>query len=521
MSPVHNMKWVQGACAFLALVVAAALGGCGSVPVRWSYAAVGPAAPVPAPFIRVAVKYPEEGRPASLGDDDHTTWGHRFGRHDAVQRPAYALRYVFGRALLDEVRASKRFAAVDWNPPFVEHYDVIIESRLVAHATCDTPGFSCTGADTIRPLTVEVRLVDAVGRQLATRSFEGKERFWPAWAWCSEDTITRAQTALRALLADVLPWVARVVDDTTGLGTPRQAEQRRARRYWLTVDPRLADFGAELTKRSQTGSADSSTTALARAYALKVAILESLRRFEVKALANTQETADRSFEEYVTRVYEGSMAALKNSRAAGAAAAVAGLGGGVSKFGQRSGVPGAKFVAAAITSVAAVQVDTIDSAKTSVADNLGSNPAFAHTLEASVSGSLKADLEDALKHFADISGTVVDIRQQWLRQYRDWTPSLADVTRGRWPSTAVAGTSAAGQGAVLVRSQPEGADVFINGSFMGNTPTRELRYPVGTQVEVVVRMAGYREYRRAFVIPNPNAIELRTTLELAPSPPTR
>ena len=75
------------------------------------------------------------------------------------------------------------------------------------------------------------------------------------------------------------------------------------------------------------------------------------------------------------------------------------------------------------------------------------------------------------------------------------------------------------QCAVNVESTPEGAAVYIDGEFVGNTP---VYYTLGDPavVEVVVIKEGYKEFRQKVEVPLDEVVNVVVDLEPAEAPET-
>jgi|Deesub1362B_J571_1020462.scaffolds.fasta_scaffold03848_2 hypothetical protein len=73
------------------------------------------------------------------------------------------------------------------------------------------------------------------------------------------------------------------------------------------------------------------------------------------------------------------------------------------------------------------------------------------------------------------------------------------------------------QCAVNVESTPEGAEVYIDGEFVGNTP---VYYTLGDPavVEVVVTKEGYKEFRQKVEVPLDEVVDVVVELEPVEAP---
>ncbi len=64
---------------------------------------------------------------------------------------------------------------------------------------------------------------------------------------------------------------------------------------------------------------------------------------------------------------------------------------------------------------------------------------------------------------------------------------------------------------VMVKSEPSGADIMVNGKFVGNTPS-SLRLPAGDQT-ITVEMSGYKTWKRTVTVTPGSNVPLKATLE--------
>jgi len=64
---------------------------------------------------------------------------------------------------------------------------------------------------------------------------------------------------------------------------------------------------------------------------------------------------------------------------------------------------------------------------------------------------------------------------------------------------------------MTVRSEPDGADVYLGDNFVGSTPAR-LELPAGTY-KVSVRLAGYKDWQREVQVLGGSELTLRARLE--------
>jgi hypothetical protein len=72
----------------------------------------------------------------------------------------------------------------------------------------------------------------------------------------------------------------------------------------------------------------------------------------------------------------------------------------------------------------------------------------------------------------------------------------------------------ADKGAVNVSSIPSGADVLLDGNFVGNSPAA-LKLPAGKHT-ITVKMSGYADWTREISVQSASEVQLTTTLEKIP-----
>jgi PEGA domain len=70
----------------------------------------------------------------------------------------------------------------------------------------------------------------------------------------------------------------------------------------------------------------------------------------------------------------------------------------------------------------------------------------------------------------------------------------------------------AGKGRVVIGSQPARADIYVNGKYVGTTPSRELSFPAG-EIKVRIEKKGYKAWERKVTILTGNVISVAPELE--------
>lgn len=101
------------------------------------------------------------------------------------------------------------------------------------------------------------------------------------------------------------------------------------------------------------------------------------------------------------------------------------------------------------------------------------------------------------------------------------TPALEQVKAAAEEDSVAAETSSAsssvvpdGVGTILISSVPDGAEIFVDDKFHGNTPAT-LRLATGSHA-IVLRFPGRAEWKRTLEVLKSSKVTLRATLERAP-----
>jgi S1-C subfamily serine protease len=74
--------------------------------------------------------------------------------------------------------------------------------------------------------------------------------------------------------------------------------------------------------------------------------------------------------------------------------------------------------------------------------------------------------------------------------------------------------AAEGFGTILITSEPDGAEIYLDDRFIGNTPAT-IKIAAGTHA-VVLKAAGCADYRRTLEVPKSSRLPLKATLEESP-----
>lgn len=116
--------------------------------------------------LRVAIPYPEEGLAAPDRDEDLET----VINSSCHELPTYiSQRLEISRALLDELRASRAFAAVHWSPESLDDYDLVVKLKILSGGKRFV---SSTCPALLGPYRWELTLLDQRGTLLHRQEFE-------------------------------------------------------------------------------------------------------------------------------------------------------------------------------------------------------------------------------------------------------------------------------------------------------------------------------------------------------------
>jgi len=98
---------------------------------------------------------------------------------------------------------------------------------------------------------------------------------------------------------------------------------------------------------------------------------------------------------------------------------------------------------------------------------------------------------------------------------RSVTPAVKTSTEEESePAPVSSRLSAEGAGTVIITSEPDGAEIFVDEKFHGNTPAT-LRIPAGSHA-IVLKFPGHADWRRTLEIFKSSKVSLKATLEAAP-----
>jgi S1-C subfamily serine protease len=92
--------------------------------------------------------------------------------------------------------------------------------------------------------------------------------------------------------------------------------------------------------------------------------------------------------------------------------------------------------------------------------------------------------------------------------------ALSEESSGSEPSGVPSPVTSEGAGTVIITSEPDGAEIFVDEKFHGNTPAT-LRIPAGSHA-IVLKFPGHADWRRTLEIFKSSKVSLKATLDPAP-----
>lgn len=92
--------------------------------------------------------------------------------------------------------------------------------------------------------------------------------------------------------------------------------------------------------------------------------------------------------------------------------------------------------------------------------------------------------------------------------------ALAEESSGSEPLGVSLPSPAEGAGTVIISSEPDGAEIFVDEKFHGNTPAT-LRIPAGSHA-IILKFPGRADWRRTLEIFKSSKVSLKATLDPAP-----
>ena len=131
------------------------------------------------------------------------------------------------------------------------------------------------------------------------------------------------------------------------------------------------------------------------------------------------------------------------------------------------------------------------------------------------------------KSTLSLGGSVQDACEAIIRDWTEHGPAIraasavaAEQSRpaaGPQPVAAVIATPAAGlRGKLSIGSVPDGADIEVDGSFVGNTPS-DVQVVEGDHT-VTVKKAGFKDWERKLKVSSGSSVHLNAELEKAATP---
>ena len=94
------------------------------------------------------------------------------------------------------------------------------------------------------------------------------------------------------------------------------------------------------------------------------------------------------------------------------------------------------------------------------------------------------------------------------------TTAVAEESPSDEPSDVSPQTAPAGAGTVIISSVPDGAEIFVDEKFHGNTPAT-LRLPTGSHA-IVLKFPGRTDWKRTLEVLKSSKVTLRATLDRSP-----
>jgi hypothetical protein len=256
------------------LILLALLAGCGAAhyeypPYQPRSQAYGKTLP-----LRVAIPYPEEGLSAPDRDEDLEAVINASCR----ELPTYiSQRLEISRGLLDELRATRAFAAVHWSPESLDDYDLIVKLKILSGGKRFD---SSTCPALLGPYRWELSLLDQRGSLLRKQEFElAKVRLYsssPAAEFRKDEAVFLGE--ITGVILNAAEELSRKVPDMADARAVVYMEQR---------EPELKRLGERGTTDKQLG----------RAYLIRVSLLEAERLGEDRSTEALQPVYDQVWQD--------------------------------------------------------------------------------------------------------------------------------------------------------------------------------------------------------------------------------
>jgi hypothetical protein len=134
----------------------------------------------------------------------------------------------------------------------------------------------------------------------------------------------------------------------------------------------------------------------------------------------------------------------------------------------------------------------------------------------SLGGSVQDACEAIKKDWAEHGGAMREAAAAAAGPKPAFAAALAPVGAAAPVAAADPPPEAALVGKISVASAPDGADIEVDGSFVGNTPS-DLQLPEGEHV-VAVKKTGFRDWERKLKVTSGSNVHLRAELDKAANP---
>jgi hypothetical protein len=254
--------------------------------------------------VRVAIAYPDEGR--APGDRDEDLEPIITKQCDATNNYV-SPRLENSRCLLDELRATRAFAAVHWSPESLDDYDIVVRLRLISagprRGSSNCPSFS-------GPYDWGVVITDRGGRELGRLAVQlARPNIYAVRVVA--DFRKKQQDFVAQIVPAVIAAAERVARAHADPAGPRL-------RDWMDrLDPDLPGMRARLESPALPPA---QRPPLEQDYLMRVAMLESLRLVEDQKAEAAQQLKDKAWAEVqaesareLKRIGERATAALQEA----------------------------------------------------------------------------------------------------------------------------------------------------------------------------------------------------------------
>ena len=222
--------------------------------------------------LRVAIPYPDEGLSAPDRDADLEA----VIKSSCRETPTYiSQRLEISRGLLDEMRATRAFAAVHWSPESLDDYDLILKLKILSGGKRFD---SSTCPALLGPYRWELSLLDQRGSLLRKQEFElAKVKLYsssPAAEFRKDEAIFLGE--ITGVILNTAEELSRQVPDIS---------DARAVVYMEKRDPELKKLGERAAADKQLG----------RSYLMRISMLEAGRLGETRTTEALQPVYDQAW----------------------------------------------------------------------------------------------------------------------------------------------------------------------------------------------------------------------------------